>query len=119
MGFINISDKEEVPYSCVFPSQQYNFTSGFTTVALTTVPTSMGWITTGYSSGPTLSAQTGKSFRSFNLTIGVQTLNLNTPMSNNTYCAPTGNSLGLPTVSSPIVSDSMLLFNPDASSYPL
>lgn len=75
MGFINIYDNQEVPYSCVVPAQQYNFTSGFTIVTLTTVPSSMAWITTGLSSGPTMTAQTGKSFRPFNLTVGVQTLN--------------------------------------------
>jgi len=119
MGFINIYDQQETPYSCTPAAQIYNFTSGFSTASVTTVTSAtMPWITTGLASGPSLSAQTGRTFRSFTLTGGVSTLNFNEPNMANTYCPVVPNSIGLPGVSSPVISTTTMTFDPDAASYP-
>lgn len=119
MGFINIYDQQETPYSCTPAGQIFNFTSGFSTVSVTTVTSAtMPWITTGLASGPSLSAQTGKSFRSFTLTDGVSSLNFNEPNMANTYCPVVPNSIGLPRVSSTVIPTTLMTFDPDAASYP-
>ena len=118
VGFINLYDQQEIPYSCSNSAQVYNFTGGYITVPLVSVVVAnMAWMTTGYSSGPTFSAQSGKTFKPFTLTGGIYTVNFNEPMTNNTYCPIVSNPVG-PIVQSPTISNSMLLFNPDATSYP-
>lgn len=46
----------------------------------------MPWSFGGYSSGPTFSSQSGKSVRSITLSGGLYNLNMNEPISNNTWC---------------------------------
>jgi hypothetical protein len=119
MGFINIYDLQETPFSCSAPGQIYNFTSGVNSINMASVTsTTMPWITTGLSSGPTFSAATGKTFRTFTLTGGMSSINLNEPLMNNTYCPVVPNSIGLVNVFSPTIATTMLSFNPDAASYP-
>lgn len=116
MGFINVYDSQETQFSCSNSAQVYNFTTILTTYTLTTVPSAMAWITTGYASWPTIN--TGKSFKSMVLTGGLNTVNFNSPMSNNTYCPIVGNVIGTANVISPSIPNANLIFNPDAATYP-
>lgn len=77
----------------------------------------MGWITTGYTSGPNFATSSGKSFKPMTLSGGLYNLNLKEPISNNTFC-PIQSSPTPATVNSPTITPSLLNYDPDASSYP-
>ena len=76
----------------------------------------MLWKTTGLNSSFT-PIYSGRSFKPFTLTGGLNNLNLGEPLSNNSFC-PSYPKWDSVTITAPSISNQSLIYNPDALSFP-
>lgn len=78
----------------------------------------MNWATSGYNSGPTFAAQSGKSLKQVVLSGGLTNINLKEPLMNNTWCPIMSSPSPAPvSLTAPVMVSNKLLYDPDISVY--